>query len=197
MRRGVKDYAKRAANLYGLRTDVLRKWVRSRAAIKAAAEERDNSRRESSFSGTIVFPAEEQLLLAGFRARRRTGMPVRGAWLQFEMRRLVRSALDEQDDGNSDAEIDEIVRCLDFKASKGWLRGFLQRHRLVSRRATRKKNKALDLDAIRRYHALLRRRLKRHGATGVWGRWSPKVSCVYVAWVGWLLFLMFIVFFYL
>lgn len=161
---GATDATSRAARIYNIRTKHLNQWVRDRSSIEAAFKA--HPKAEAAHVGSVAFPEEEQLLVAGVRARRATGLPVRGAWLQFEMRRLVRERFD---DGGFALDMNVLERRLEFKASIGWLSGFLKRHKLVSRRATRKKNTDINLEAIRKHHALLRRRLKRHGYTGLWG----------------------------
>lgn len=131
---------------------------------------------------TAPFAACEVELHALYRKRRRGdgeaagassnggqrgGQRVSGMWLRIQMKRLVRKHCgDHAADG--------------FKASKFWLRNFARRFGMSLRRKSNSKAEpiAVRLPKIKRWHARLRRRLKRVGRSGtvdpVWGRWLPR-----------------------
>ena len=113
---------------------------------------------------TVPFAAAETELHAGYRAKRRGGERVSGQWLRISMKRLVREFYgDDAADG--------------FKASKLWLRQFARRFGISLRRKSNAKAEPVEmrLPKIKRWHARLRRRLKRGGAVHpVYGRWLPR-----------------------
>ena len=98
----------------------------------------------------MPFAAAETELHAEYRAKRKRGERVSGQWLRISMKRLVREHYgDDAADG--------------FKASKLWLRHFARRFGISLRRKSNAKAEPVEvrLPKIKRWHARLRRRLKR------------------------------------
>ena len=101
-----------------------------------------------------------------YRDRRKRGERVSGQWLRVTMKRLVRKLC-------GDAAADS------FKASKWWLRSFARRFGISLRRKSnsRAESVLVRLPKIKRWHARLRRRLRRGPAEQLdpkWGRWLPR-----------------------
>jgi hypothetical protein len=111
-----------------------------------------------------AFAAAREELHRMYREKRARGERVTGPWLRISMKRLVRKYYgDDAADG--------------FKATKGWLRNFACDYNISLRRKSNNKSEPIEvrLPKIKRWHARLRRRLKR-GATidPVYGRWLPR-----------------------
>ena len=129
------------------------------------------ARRMSLHPGrTSPFAACELELHGKYRLKRRGdgetqkgGQRVTGHWLRIQMKRLVRQHYG-----------DHAADC--FKASKRWLRNFARRFGISLRRKSNSKAEAIEvrLPKIRRWHARLRRRVRRGPAEKLhpkWGRW--------------------------
>jgi hypothetical protein len=119
------------------------------------------------------FAAAEVELHAEYRVRRRGdgasrkgGERVTGHWFRIRMKQLVRQHYgDDAADG--------------FKASPLWLRGFARCFGISLRAKSNSRAEAIEvrLPKIRRWHARLRRRLKRGPSDTLdskWGRWKPE-----------------------
>jgi len=105
----------------------------------------------------------------GDGAEKKGGQRVTGLWLRIQMKRLVRKHCG-----------DHAADC--FKASRHWLQNFARRFGISWRRKSNTKAEPVEvrLPKIRRWHARLRRRLKRRGKQSgttlhpKWGRWLPR-----------------------
>ena len=123
------------------------------------------ARRVSLHPGrTVPFAAAEAETHAGYRAKRIRGERVPGQWLRVTMKRNVREFYGDD-------------AAAGFKASKLWLLHFARRFGISLRRKSNAKAEPVEvrLPKIKRWHARLRRRLKRGRAVDpVYGRWLPR-----------------------
>ena len=148
----------------------------SHAGKLATSFQSKGARRMTLHRGRAPPFAACELELHGlYRLRRRGdgaqnhgGQRVTGLWLRIQMKRLVRKHCG-----------DHAAGC--FKASVYWLHNFARRFGMSLRRKTNSKAEPVEvrLPKIRRWHARLRRRLKRDGKLTrntlhpKWGRWLP------------------------
>ena len=114
----------------------------------------------------VELHAEYRIRRRGDGASRKGGERVTGHWLRIRMKQLVRQHYgDDAADG--------------FKASSFWLRGFARCFGISLRAKSNSRAEAIEvrLPKIRRWHARLRRRLKRGPADKLdskWGRWKQE-----------------------
>ena len=185
-----------SAHFNGLAESNISKWKAQEEEIrKALSHEHRVDQKQSHRAGKLApsfcskgarrmtlhrgrappFAACELELHALYRLRRRGngagnkgGERVTGLWLRITMKRLVRKHCG-----------DHAADC--FKACKKWLRNFARRFGMSLRRKSNSKAEPVEarLPKIRRWHARLRRRLKRDGKLTrttlhpKWGRWLP------------------------
>ena len=110
-----------------------------------------------------AFAAAREQLHHMYREKRARGERVTGPWLRVSMKRLVRKYY-----GGDVAD--------SFKADKGWLRNYARYYGIALRRKSNTKSEPIEmrLPKIKRWHARLRRRLKRGQCVDpVYGRWLP------------------------
>ena len=86
------------------------------------------------------YPEIEKKLQKIILDKRMNGFAVHGTYIKLKMKLLVNEA--------------NVPDCATFKASNGWLAGFLKRHRLTSQKKTNKKNKSVKerIPKVRKFH---------------------------------------------
>ena len=144
---------------------------KNRAGTMASFQSRGARRTTLHRGRAPPFAAVEVEVHKRYRDKRKRGERVTGQWLRVTMKRLVREFC-------GDAAADS------FKATKWWLRSFARRFGISLRRKSnsRAESVLVCLPKIKRWHARLRRRLRRAPAEQLdprWGRWLPRnrLSC--------------------
>ena len=113
---------------------------------------------------SVKYPLAEAAVKKLFLKQRKSGRRVTERWLVVTMRKQVRAIY-----GDAAAE--------SFKGSHGWLINFSSRECITLRRGSNNKPMCTSdrIPKIKRWHARLRRRLKRGmDLDPKWGKWLPE-----------------------